>query len=126
MKVSLNEKPFLEDGRHTVTITEVESGSSEYKDVPFFNCRFENDEGFINHRFYLSEPGQPIMAELFQAVGITDQDVDTDQLKDKQLSIEVYERTYDDPETGNEKTIKAARHFQAVGHSDTSDALSGD
>ena len=124
MKIELNEKPFLENGRHTVTITEVESGSSEYKDVPFFNCRFENDEGFVNNRFYLSEPGQPIMAELFHAVGMDKGgEVDTDQLKGKKLSIEVHERTYDDPETGNEKTIKAARHFQAVGHSDTSDAI---
>ena len=124
MKVELNEKPFLENGRHTVTITSVESGSSEYKDVPFFNCRFENDEGFVNNRFYLSEPGQPIMAELFQAVGMDSSgEVDTDQLKDKELSIEVHERTYDDPETGNEKTIKAARHFQSVGQSDTSNAI---
>ena len=82
MKVELNEKPFLENGRHTVTITEVESGSSEYKDVPFFNCRFENNEGFVNNRFYLSEPGQPIMAELFQAVGLDSSgEVDTEQLK---------------------------------------------
>lgn len=124
MEVTLNEKPFLEDGRHTVTITEVASGSSEYKGVPFFNCRFENDQGFINHRFYLSEPGQPIMAELFHAVGITEQDVDTDQLEGKELSIEVYERSYDDPETGDTKTIKAARHFQTVGHSDTTKAIS--
>ena len=124
MKVELNEKPFLENGRHTVTITEVESGSSEYKDVPFFNCRFENDEGFVNNRFYLSEPGQPIMAELFQAVGLdASGEVDTDQLKDKELSIDVHERSYDDPETGNEKTIKAARHFQAVGEANTSDAV---
>lgn len=124
MKVELNEKPFLEDGRHTVTITKVESGSSEYKNVPFFNCRFENEEGFVNNRFYLSEPGQPIMAELFHAVGIDAGDeVDTDQLQGKELSIEVHERTYDDPETGNEKTIKAAQHFQPVGQAKTSDAV---
>lgn len=123
MKVEINEKPFLEDGRHTVTITKVESGESEYQNVPFFNCRFENEAGFVNNRFYLSEPGQPIMAELFKAVGIEDEEADTDQLEGKELSIEVHERTYDDPQTGNEKTIKAARHFQAVGQSDTSDAL---
>ena len=123
MKVEINEKPFLENGRHTVTITEVESGTSEYQDVPFFNCRFENEDGFVNNRFYLSEPGQPIMAELFHAVGIENKETDTDELKGKQLSIEVHERTYDDPQTGNEKTIKAAHHFQAVGQSDTSDAL---
>ncbi|WPP52993.1 hypothetical protein [Catalinimonas niigatensis] len=123
MKVELNEKPFLENGRHKVSITKVESGRSEHKDVPFFNCRFENEEGFVNHRFYLNEPGQPIMAELFHAVGIDDKRADTDQLKGKELSIEVHERTYDDPESGKEKTIKAARHFKAVGHSDTSESI---
>ena len=124
MKVELNEKPFLENGRHTVTITEVETGSSEYKDVPFFNCRFENEEGFVNNRFYLSEPSQPIIAELFQAVGLdSGGEVDTDQLEGKELSVEVHERTYDDPETGNEKTIKAAQHFQSTGQADTSDAI---
>ena len=123
MKVEINEKPFLENGRHTVAITDVASGTSEYQDVPFFNCRFENDEGFVNHRFYLSEPGQPIMAELFRAVGINDSEPDTEQLKGKDLSVEVHERTYDDPQSGNEKTIKAARHFQAVGQSNTSDAV---
>ena len=123
MKVDIKEKPFLEDGRHTVTITEVTDGTSEYQDVPFFNCRFENKDGFVNNRFYLSDPGQPIMAELFQAVGIDDDKPDTKQLEGKELSIEVHERSYDDPQTGNEKTIKAARNFQKTGQADTSEAL---
>jgi len=123
MKVELNEKPFLENGQHIVKITEVESGSSEHKGVPFFNCRFENDEGFVNHRFYLSEPGQPIIAELFQAVGIEGKNADTQELKGKELAIEVHERTYNDPESGTEKTIKAARHFKQVGESETSDSI---
>ncbi len=123
MKVEIKEKPFLDNGQHTVTITEVTDGTSEYQDVPFFNCRFENEDGFVNHRFYLSEPGQPIMAELFQAVGIEENEPDTKQLEGKELAIEVHERSYDDPQTGNEKTIKAARNFQVIGQADTSDAL---
>ena len=123
MKVQVEEKPFLANGRHTTTITEVTEGKSENKGVPFFNCRFENEDGFVNHRFYLSEPGQPIMAELFQAVGIEKQEVDTQELVGKKASIEVHERTYPDPDTQQEKTIKEARYFRPAGQSETSDAI---
>src|SRR5688572_13725705 len=109
MKVKINEKPFLAEGRHVVTITEVEEGKSENKDIPFFNCRLENEEGFVNQRFYLSEPGQPILAGFLQAVGISGQEFDTKQLKGKTLSVEVEERSYEDAE-GKGKTIKQASH----------------
>ncbi len=120
MKVKVQEKPFLEEGRHTVTITEVEEGKSENKEIPFFNCRLENEDGFVNQRFYLSEPGQPILAAFLQAVGIDGNEFDTKELKGKTLSVEVEERTYDDAE-GKTKTIKQASHFQAVGKAQTSD-----
>jgi hypothetical protein len=122
MKVQVEEKPFLANGRHTTTITEVTEGKSENKGVPFFNCRFENEDGFVNHRFYLSEPGQPIMAELFQAVGIEESEVDTQELIGKEVSIEVHERTYPDPDSQQEKTIKEARHFRPAGQSEISTA----
>ena len=47
MKVVINEKPFLENGRHVVNITEVEEGKSENKQIPFINCRLENEKGFV-------------------------------------------------------------------------------
>jgi len=119
MKVKINEKPFLENGRHVVTITEVEEGKSENKDIPFFNLRLENEEGFVNQRFYLSEPGQPILAGFLQAVGIEGNEFDTKELKGKTLSVEVEDRTYEDAE-GKEKTIKQATHFQPAGHAETS------
>lgn len=119
MKVKINEKPFLENGRHVVTITEVEEGKSENKDIPFFNLRLENEEGFVNQRFYLSEPGQPILAAFMQAVGVKGKEFDTKELKGKTLSVEVEERTYEDAE-GKEKTIKQATHFQPVGQAETS------
>ena len=122
MKVSVKEKPFLPNGRHVVQITEVEEGKSENKNVPFINCRLENEEGFVNQRFYLSEPGQPILAAFFKAVGLEGKEVDTNELKGKTVSVEVEERTYEDAE-GKEKTIKQASHFQKVGEADTSNEI---
>ena len=120
MKLKIDEKPYLPNGRHIVKITEVEEGRSENKDVPFINCRLENEEGFVNQRFYLSEPGQPILAAFLKAVGIDKAEVDSKELEGKTLSVEVEERTYEDPE-GKEKTIKQATHFESVGQANTSD-----
>ncbi|GAB3528399.1 hypothetical protein GCM10027443_06240 [Pontibacter brevis] len=120
MKLKIDEKPFLPNGRHVVQITEVEEGKSENKEVPFINCRLENEDGFVNQRFYLSEPGQPILASFLKAVGIEKAEVDSKELKGKTLSVEVEERSYEDAD-GKEKTIKQATHFQEVGEADTSD-----
>ncbi|WP_162054232.1 hypothetical protein [Pontibacter pamirensis] len=120
MKLKIDEKPFLTDGRHVVQITEVEEGKSENKQVPFINCRLENEDGFVNQRFYLSDPGQPILASFLKAVGIEKAEVDSKELKGKTLSVEVEERTYEDAD-GKEKTIKQATHFEKVGEADASD-----
>ncbi|PRY10187.1 hypothetical protein CLV24_115104 [Pontibacter ummariensis] len=120
MKLNVHEKPYLPEGRHVVKITEVDEGRSENKDVPFINCRFENEDGFINQRFYLSEPGQPILAAFLKAAGIEKTEVDSKELKGKVLSIEVEERSYEDAE-GKEKKIKQATHFEEAGEADTSD-----
>lgn len=122
MKVKINEIPFLPEGRHMVKITEIEEGKSENKDIPFFNLRLENEEGFVNQRFYLSEPGQPILAGFLKAVGIEGKEFDTKELKGKSLSVEVTERTYEDAE-GKEKTIKQATNFQPVGQAETSNRI---
>lgn len=120
MKLKIDEKPFLPNGRHVVEITQVEEGKSENKDIPFISCRLENEDGFVSQRFYLSEPGQPILAAFLKAVGIEKKEVDSKELKGKTLSVEVEERTYEDPE-GKEKTIKQATHFETAGKADTSD-----
>lgn len=120
MKIKVEEgldKPFLNDGRHEVEITNIDEGTSEYKGVPFFACRFENEDGFVNQRFYTSPAGMPIIMDLYQAVGIeaqADKELDTNQLKGKRLSIEVGDYTYNDPETGNERTLKQASNFESV------------
>jgi len=122
MKIKINEKPFLSEGRHVVTITEVEEGKSENKNIPFINLRLENEEGFINQRFYLSEPGQPILAAFLKACGLEGNEVDTKELKNKMVSVEVGERTYEDAE-GKEKTIQQATHFQPVGEAQTTNRI---
>ena len=120
MKVQVQEKPRLEDGRHVVTITAIEEGRSEYKNVPFFQARMENEAGFVESRFYDSEPSQPILAELMEAVGMQGETLDTEKLKGKTLSVEVHERTYPDPQTGVEKTIKETRNYKVAGEAETS------
>lgn len=119
MKLKIEEKPFLPEGRHVVTVTEVTEGQSENKNIPFINCRLENEAGFVNQRFYLSEPGQPILASFLQALGLEGNEVDTKELKGKTLSVEVGERTYEDAD-GKEKTIQQATHFQKAGEAETS------
>ncbi|MDQ3535972.1 MAG: hypothetical protein M3421_10145 [Bacteroidota bacterium] len=128
MKIKVEEgqgKPYLENGRHVVEITEIEEGTSENKGIPFFSCRFENEEGFIHSRFYNTEPGMPILIDLFKNVGIKAEEgkeLNTQELLNKKVSILVEERTYNDPNTGQEKTIKQASNFQPAEKASTSNA----
>jgi fructose-specific component phosphotransferase system IIB-like protein len=120
MKIKVNEgmeKPFLPDGRHLVEITHIEEGTSEHKGVPFFACRFENEQGFVNQRFYNSNAGMPIIASLFEAADMRMQEgstIDTNRLKGKKLFITVEERTYEIPDSDNERTLKQATAFQSA------------
>ena len=121
MKIKIEEgqhKPFLPDGRHEVEITNIEEGRSEHKDVPFFACRFENPDGYVVQRFYLSGPGMTGVVSLFETVGLKIKEgteISTDVLLHKRLSVLIEERSYHDPETGNERTLKQASDFQPVG-----------
>jgi fructose-specific component phosphotransferase system IIB-like protein len=120
MKIKVNEgmeKPFLENGRHLVEITHIEEGTSEHKGVPFFACRFENEQGFVIQRFYNSKAGMPIIASLFEAVNMPLEEgatANTDKLVGKKLFITVEERTYEIPESDNERTLKQATGFQTA------------
>lgn len=111
------EKGFLPNGRHTVTITDIEEGTSEHQSVPFFAARLESEDGFVSQRFYNSPAGHPIILSLYSAVGIKaepGQDLDTKQLIGKHLSVEVSDHSYADPATGNERTIRQATGFRAA------------
>lgn len=118
MKIKVNEgenKPFLPDGRHLVEITHIDEGISEHKGVPFFACRFENENGFIIQRFYNSKAGMPIIAGLFEAAGMPLEEkstINTEKLMGKKLFITVEERTYEIPDSDNERTLKQASSFQ--------------
>ncbi len=79
--------------------------------MPSFNVRFEKEDGFVNHRFYESEPGQPIIAGFLKAPGLKGKEVDTQELISKRVSLEVEETSYADPQSGQEKTIKQSRDF---------------
>ncbi|WP_375445367.1 hypothetical protein [uncultured Fibrella sp.] len=120
MKINVEEgldKPFLTDGRHEVEITNIDEGTSEYKGIPFIACRFENEEGFVTQRFYISPAGMPILMELCQAADVkaeAKKELDTSLLLGKKISIEVGDYTYNDPETGNERTLKQASAFEPL------------
>ena len=120
MKISVEkgqEKGFLPDGRHTVTITSIEEGTSEHQNVPFFAAHLENEDGYVTQRFYNSPAGHPIILSLYSAVGIKPQDgkdLDTKALIGKHLSVEVSDHSYTDPGTGNERTIRQATGFRAA------------
>ncbi|AQG78967.1 hypothetical protein [Spirosoma montaniterrae] len=117
MKIAIEEgqdKPLLADGRQHVTITDIEEGTSENKGVPFFAVRFENETGYVSHRFYQSRAGMSNIVSLFERVGIDVQagdELDTKQLLGKELDITVGERSYSDPNTGSERTLKQAMDF---------------
>ncbi|MGI4870135.1 MAG: hypothetical protein ACRYFX_03035 [Janthinobacterium lividum] len=120
MKISVEkgqEKGFLPDGRHTVTITSIEEGKSEHQNVPFFAAHMESEDGFVSQRFYDSPAGHPIILSLYSAVGIKAEpgkDLDTKQLIGKHLSVEVSDHTYADAATGNERSIRQATGFRAA------------
>ncbi len=117
MKIAVEEgqaKSLLPDGTQQVTITSIDEGSSEYKGIPFFAARFENDNGYVSHRFYQSPAGMPAIISLFEMAGVEvkeGKELDTKQLIGKTMTIEVGDRSYNDPETGNERTLKQAVNF---------------
>ena len=114
MKIKTTERPFLPLGPAHVTVASVEDGgTSEYQGVPFIVARLENEDGFVEQRFYLSEAGQPILAEFIRALGLDpDEEHDTQDFVGRELLVDVEEHTYEAPDTGDERTIKQATHFR--------------
>ena len=109
-----SEKGLLPDGQQQVHITGIDEGTSEHKGIPFFAVRFENESGYVSQRFYQSPAGMPGIVHLFELAGIpieAGKELDTKQLNGKALTIDVGERSYTDPETGNERTLKQATTF---------------
>ena len=120
MKIQATERPRLNLGTHRVSVEAVEHvAASEYQGVPYLNVRLENEEGYLEQRFYLSEAGQPILAGFIQALGLDpEQEHDTQDFVGKSLVLDVEEHTYTAPDNQQERTIKQGVHFR-------SEALSG-
>ena len=119
MTISATERPFLNIGPAHVTVASVEDGlKSEYQGTEYINVRLENADGFVDQRFYLSEAGQPILASFIQALGLDpSEEHDTQDFVGRELLVDIEERTYEAPDTGQDRTIKQATHFR-----ETSDA----
>ena len=116
MKIHLTERPFLPLGPAHVTVTAVDDGGvSEYQGVPFVVARLENDGGFVEQRFYLSEAGQPILASFVRALGLDpEREHDTQDFVGRELLVDIEEHAYEAPDTGNERTLRQATHFRAT------------
>ncbi|MGB3616921.1 MAG: hypothetical protein WBA12_02285 [Catalinimonas sp.] len=109
------DRPLLLDGHHAVRITEVQDGLSENKGTRYFSARFENTDGYVEHRFYDTAPGKSQVLQLADAAGIqVDGELDTQELVGKQVVVEVRERTYHDELTGSERSVKEAHEFKRV------------
>ena len=119
MKIKTTERPFLPLGPAHVRVTSVEDDQrSEYQGVPYLNVRLENEDGFVEQRFYLSEAGQPILAEFVRALGLDPaEEHDTQDFVGRELLVDIEDYTYEAPDTGSDRTIKQATHFR-----ETSDA----
>ena len=118
MKVTFDrdtDQPLLLDGHHAVAITQVRDGLSENKGTRYFVARFENADGYVEHRFYDTAPGKAQMLQLTDAAGLNvNEELDTQALVGKQVVVEVRERTYQDEQSGSERTIKEAHEFKRV------------
>lgn len=93
MKININLalRP-LGIGFHEVCISHIEEGS--YNGIDFFSCKFENEEGYFHKTFYLNEFGIMYIVELFRAIGENDDEVDTNDLLNKSLTIEIESRKF--------------------------------
>jgi hypothetical protein len=100
MKIHFNKNlNYLSNGDHEVVISEVTEGISK-NSVPFFLCKFENEEGIINYKIYKTENSLPFIKKLFEAVGLYQQEVDTNNLIGKYLGITIKTKDWIDSTTG--------------------------
>jgi hypothetical protein len=93
MKININLalRP-LEIGFHEVHISHIEEGS--YNGIDFFSCKFENEDGYSRKTFYLNEFGIENIVELFTSIGENNDEVDTKDLLNKSLTIEIERRKF--------------------------------
>ena len=112
MTISATAPALLPLGPNHVTISAVDEGlTSEYKGTPYLNVHLTNDNGALEHRLYLSEAAQPILATFLAALGLDPEaEHDPQDFVGKTLLVDVEEDTYDAPDNANERTIRRATH----------------
>ena len=112
MTISAATPALLPLGPNHVTISAVEEGlKSEYKGTPYLNVHLTNDDGALEHRLYLSEAAQPILATFLAALGVDPEaEHDPQDFVGKTLIVDVEEDTYDAPDSANDRTIRRAVH----------------
>ena len=110
MTISATAPALLPLGPNRVTVSAVDEGlESEYKGTPYLNVHLTNDNGELEHRLYLSEAAQPILATFLAALGLDPEaEHDPQDFVGKSLLVDVEEDTYDAPDNANERTIRRA------------------
>ena len=119
MTIQATQAPHLPLGPNHVKVTQVEEGlTSEYQGTPYLNVHLNNDNGVLEHRVYLSDKAQPLLADFLQALGLDPTaEHDPQDFVGRELLVDVEEDTYQAPDTGNERTIRRATHFRPAGES---------
>lgn len=96
MKINISKIPNikLEEGYHLVSVSSVKDGI--LKGITFFECTFENENGFINRRFFLAEFGLNHLIQLLKALAVDFKrdEIDTDEFLKKKLIIRIGKKAF--------------------------------
>lgn len=112
MKIILKElihDSRLSTGNHNVKITNITEDIIEDGNIEFFQCKFENSEGFIKNRFLNNEQTLSTIAKLFRACKISIKDsseLDTNDLLYKELEITIVDEIFTNASSGEMKHIR--------------------
>ena len=117
MEISVNTTDFkemLKVGNHNVVITKLRYGTSSKKGTPYVECKFENEQGFIYHKFWLNTRMNSFTLSFLLNAGLRVREgynLDLDKLYNKKLRIKVTEKKYVDYSTGEIFTRREVKGF---------------
>ena len=75
----------LKDGIQKVKITQVIKGISDLKKTPYFQCRFENQDRYLEERFYITKGSLKYIQMFYIKAGAEYKDFNGDGLLSKEL-----------------------------------------
>ena len=113
-----NYKPKLQTGIHLITITKVFYGKTTFSKIPYFKCKFENENGWFYQKFFLNQKAGSInfIKKLFEAAGVYTDSINPGDLSGKQLAIHIKSRKLIDFLTGEILGQKEeCMYFESVG-----------